>query len=331
VTGLEALRALEPGLTRLHERCGASVTSSAPWVLGTVSASTTAHPWAVVVRDLDGDLRAALVLAAGPDDDPGGAWLAGSMLGHRSTILAVDADAAWALGRCVAEALETDLGAQWLEIGPVDPRWAHLSAFLAAAPDTNVRTLDPVPVIRRIPGLETKDYLSPGMRRTLRKAGNRIEADGRLRRTSFTRNGDQILARLPGLDEVHRDRDHVQGRTSELDDPWSRRVWFGRIRRLAEAGVLELATLQVDGVLAAYVLGVPDGDVYRVLEGHLATPYTRYSPGRVLETAVLARAFSDPRVQTLDWMTSRAPDRLLAANDAEPVVMLNLNRSGRAR
>jgi hypothetical protein len=88
--------------------------------------------------------------------------------------------------------------------------------------------------------------------------------------------------------------------------------------------VLELATIEIDGELAAYVLGVVDHGAYRVLEGNLVTRWTRYAPGRLLEAAVVDRALKDPALGSVDWMTSRAPDRLLGSNGVEPVVMLRL-------
>jgi hypothetical protein len=50
---------------------------------------------------------------------------------------------------------------------------------------------------------------------------------------------------------------------------------------------------------------------------------------------VLRRAFADPAVQTVDWMTSVAPETLLAANASQGVVRLRRRprdgrRAGRA-
>ena len=82
--------------------------------------------------------------------------------------------------------------------------------------------------------------------------------------------------------------------------------------------------LHLDGALAAYVIGLLDQPVYRVLEGRFVTEWARYSPGRVLESTVLQRFLDDPRFTTLDWMTGVAPGSLLAANDVEPQVSITL-------
>ena len=121
------------------------------------------------------------------------------------------------------------------------------------------------------------------MRRTLRKAANRLAADGRTVRTRFTCDAAEILGLLPQLEQVHRQRDHVHGRISDLDDAVRHRAWRHRVRKLTDVGVLELATLDIDGELAAYTLGVVDGPVYRLLEGRFVTGWARYSPGRLLE------------------------------------------------
>jgi hypothetical protein len=70
------------------------------------------------------------------------------------------------------------------------------------------------------------------------------------------------------------------------------------------------------------VVGIRDRSAYRVLEGHFATAWARYAPGRLLETAVIQRMLDEPTMSLLDWMTSVAPESLVAQNDAQPVVVL---------
>ena len=161
-------------------------------------------------------------------------------MGHRSPILALDDDAARDLGSALMEALGSRTRRAWIDLGPVDAHSPHLEAFLAAAPDMTSFPVDPVPMIRRTLSVDVGDYVSPNMQRTLRKAVNRLRADGRTHELTFTRLPDEILRRLPELDSCHRERDHAQGRLSDLDDPRNRRVWFARLRRLAAAGLLEL-------------------------------------------------------------------------------------------
>lgn len=324
IQGLGPLQALGDDLDRLTDVCSAPATAGRPWVFATVAASSDARPWAVIVRGAEGELRAAVFLVTIPGRAADTVWLAGSLMGHRSPLLAVDEDAARDLGVALMDALASRSRRAWVDLGPIDPGYGHLDAFLAAAPGLTAFEVDPVPVVRRTGSIDVADYLSANTQRTLRKAHNRLRHDGRAYRLAFTRLPDEILGRLPELDACHRERDHAQGRLSDLDDPRSRRVWFARLRRLAAAGQLELATIEIDGELAAYVLGLVDRGFYRVLEGHLVTRWTRYAPGRILEASVVDRALKDPALGNVDWMTSRAPDRLLCSNDVEPVVMLRL-------
>jgi len=163
------------------------------------------------------------------------------------------------------------------------------------------------------------------MRRTVRKATNRLNSDHRTGTIQFTAEAAQITNLLPQLEQCHRNRDHVHGLLSDLDDDQQRWLWQHRIHRLAKAGELELATLHINHKLAAYALGIADGPVYRVLEGRFDTEWARYSPGRLLEAAVAQRMLDDPALTTLDWMTAVAPEALLATNAADPMVIVRMS------
>jgi CelD/BcsL family acetyltransferase involved in cellulose biosynthesis len=116
----------------------------------------------------------------------------------------------------------------------------------------------------------------------------------------------------------------MHGRISDLDDVIRHRIWRHRVCDLAEEGLLELATLQVDGELAAYTLGVLDGAAYRLLEGRFVTRWARYSPGRLLEAVVVERALSQQGATVFDWMTAIAPESLLGRSGADPMVVVRL-------
>jgi hypothetical protein len=137
-----------------------------------------------------------------------------------------------------------------------------------------------------------------------------------------TSDGSQIRSMMPLLESISRDRDHAGGRPSPLDDPARRRLWHRRILALAAEEQLRLSTLNLDGELAAYVLGIADGGAYRVLEGRYVARWARYAPGRVLEAAVLHHVITDERYSLFDWMTDVAPETLLAANDVDRLVVI---------
>ena len=92
--------------------------------------------------------------------------------------------------------------------------------------------------------------------------------------------------------------------------------------RTSTADETEIATLRLDGCLAAYVVSFIDRCTYRVFDGRFDTRWARYSPGRLLETEALARAMTHHGLRHLDWMNSVASDKLIAANSLEPTVHL---------
>lgn len=210
---------------------------------------------------------------------------------------------------------------------PLDETTQRLVAVL---PSTAViEATRPIPVVRRAESAQAGGYLTHGLRRTLRKACNRMAADGVSAEITFLYEPGSILELAPLMAAAHQRRDHDHGLASYLDTEVGTRLWHERLRLLAEAGDVELALLHLDGALAAYVIGLIDPPAYRVLEGRFVTEWARYSPGRVLESTVLQRFLDDDTYDVLDWMTGVAPDSLLAANDEEPRITVRLSRRTR--
>ncbi|NAZ86706.1 GNAT family N-acetyltransferase, partial [Kineococcus indalonis] len=234
----------------------------------------------------------------------GGGYLAG---------VAAPAPAAGALGRALAEGAAARGTRLELADLPDDATTRALAAGAGAA----VEPLAPVPLLHRPQQGEPVDLLSHGMRKNLRKARNRIATDGVTARVSFTSGSAELEELLPELEQAYRDRDDAHGLRCALDTPAGRDAWLARARELTAAGALEVAALHLDGVLAAYVLGLRDGGRYGVLEGRFRTRFARYAPGRLVEFCVLERALRSDGVQALDWMTGVAPETLLAADGAD--------------
>lgn len=65
------------------------------------------------------------------------------------------------------------------------------------------------------------------------------------------------------------------------------------------------------------MIALIDGTTYRVLDGRMNTDFAEYSPGRLLESAVLERSLRDGGVEVFDWMTGVAPETILAATSWE--------------
>jgi hypothetical protein len=221
----------------------------------------------------------------------------------------------------LGEALGESLMAQRREfsVGPLPPTLA-VDALVENLPVGLIIDDVAIPVVRSGDG--SGAAMSRGTTRTLRKAHNRMTADGVRSEIVVTDDRHVISGMLPLLESISRDRDYAGGRSSPLDDIGERRRWERRVRGLAAEGTMRLATLLLDGELAAYLFGIVDGMTYRVLEGRYVASWARYAPGRVLEAAVLTDVMSTPHFQTFDWMTTIAPESLLATNDVDPHIVI---------
>jgi hypothetical protein len=243
--------------------------------------------------------------------------LAGTEEEHRGALLARDDAAAAQLGVALADALMGEF--REFSIGPLTDGPA-VAALTHRLPIGVVVDDVSIPVVHVAGGADIG--MSHGVSRTLRKARNRMIADGIRPDIATTSDPHEITAILPLLESISRDRDLAAGRSSPLDDNHRRRLWQRRVLTLAATGLLRLVTLRLKGELAAYVLGIHDGDCYRVLEGRYVGRFARYAPGRVLEAAVLDSVVESSDLMQLDWMTGIAPETLLAANALDPMVVV---------
>ena len=65
------------------------------------------------------------------------------------------------------------------------------------------------------------------------------------------------------------------------------------------------------------MIGIIDDATYRVFDGHFHSDFHRYSPGRIIESAVMERAMADARFAGLDWMAGVAAEKILTSNHSE--------------
>ncbi|WP_432537921.1 GNAT family N-acetyltransferase [Kineococcus arenarius] len=315
VEGAVAVATAMPEVEALATALGQPLTARLPWWRARLSVQPAAAPWAVLLRDTAGHLRAAAVLVDDPSPGAPGTRrtaLASGGEGYLAGVAATGSPEAVELGRALAAGAAARGTRLDLEDLPDDVT----SHALAAGAGAQVHPLDPVPVLHRPDAGEPVTLLSHGTRKTLRKSRNRITTDGLVARLGFTCDPADLEVLLPDLETAHRDRDDAHGLPCVLDAPAGRAAWLARLRELSAIGALEVATLHLDGELAAYVLGLRDGDGYGVLEGRFRTRFARYAPGRLLEFCVLDRALRTDGVRFLDWMTGVAPETLLAADAA---------------
>lgn len=175
------------------------------------------------------------------------------------------------------------------------------------------------------------EHLSRNMRRQIKKAWNRLEVDGKTVEMNVARSEFEIIELLPRLEEIHVDRDHDTGRTSDLDDPKVGELWRRLVLAHGASGQVEISSMVIDGEIAGFVIGIIDDDAYRVFDGHFNSEFQRYSPGRLIESAVLERAMVDARFDELDWMAGVAAEKILTSNHNEGRMQLVASSKANAR
>jgi CelD/BcsL family acetyltransferase involved in cellulose biosynthesis len=310
-------------LETLAQSLNAPFTATKAWLNATWSGVQPEETWAVIVRDHNGTLCAGVVVLDRLQGDRHVVTLADAHLGFRGSILATDDRSAALLAYGLRRQLQYRDKPTVALLGPVASDTIGLAEFSRNLGNAELATVDPIPLVVRSESPVAGDYLSSSMRRTLRKATNRLATDGRTPLVEFTGSPDTIRRVLPALHQLHVERDHSRGIASTIDTTTDSAIWKNRIVAMAERGVLELDTLHIDGGLASYVLTVRAGAILNVLEGVLDPEWGRYAPGRLLETALLQRMLDDPTLTTLDWTSPVAPESLLAANGSTPTSVLS--------
>jgi hypothetical protein len=318
----EDLLRLRSALDGLARRMSLPATGWSAWTFAGCGVGGGAPSWAAIARYPDGELAGLLLLSVTSTRKQVHMTLAGSEQDTRG-VLAVDSpETAEVLARELAAYVQSERTATELLLGPLDANDPSVHAFANALPGGRLVPDEPVPALV-YSEQDLESHLSHGMRRTLRKAQNRLVRDERRLSFQFTRDSHEIIALTPDMEQCHRERDHIHGRSSDLDDDLGRRIWRWRLREFADLGQLELSTLHIDDQFAAYALGILDGDVYRVVEGRFVTNWARYAPGRLLEAAMLQRVLDSRDLSRADWLSSVAPETLIAANDADPMVRIH--------
>jgi CelD/BcsL family acetyltransferase involved in cellulose biosynthesis len=288
------------------------------WLATWATTHESYEPWILVVRrrgrnGIDG----AALLAAGTDES--GLVVVG--MGHGCsgvTAMPARAGAEQALADAVIDTL-TSLTQPWSlhleQLAAADPVAVAIAAGLAGArlqPDRRI------PRVALTAGDDLRAYLSRNTHRSLRKAHNRLERDGHEVVFAFDRDPGAVASLLGDIERVHRQRDHDLHRVSDLDDPAELDFWRRVILQHTMRGEIEIATLRIDGRLAAYVVSLLDGASYRVYDGRFDSDFAALAPGRLLESAALERALANPRYTELDWWSGLSAEKLLTENASFP-------------
>ena len=308
-----ALRPHEPALEALHRAAGTPVTARFSWWRSAVMADRGAVPLLLTRPGPGGTLRAAALIALREAD---GGWQVTSGRPHSDDVWEVAAVSAGARRAMLAElaGFAQGLDRPWqltltgLRNGE-DATWlaGHLPAGRAV----------PAPPVPAIGFTHDEVTFAPGIRRSLDRSGHRIRRQALTEEIRFEREPARLARLREEVEAVHRARDHDAGRVSDLDEVAGAAFWRSVYDRHAARGELEVATLRLDGHLAAYVIGLIDPPAYRVFDGRFAPPWRVYSPGRRLEAAVVEHA-RRRHFRVLDWMSSVAPEKLVASTWAVP-------------
>ena len=318
VSGAEALTDVLPDLGALHAELGVPLMARARWIQTWHRLNPGFEPLAVMVKDrTTGRAEAAALLAKRIVDGQLEVVGMGHGLAGVTRLPARNARAARALAKGIGERLADKTMPWTLELQQL-PEGDPVGRLLAQQLSRSEITADLwVPRVDLSSRGQLDDLLSKNMRRQIRKAYNRIETDGHHIEVLFSRSVPEIEVLLPKLQEIHVDRDHSTGRRSDLDEAANEALWRELILAHAESSQVEIATLRLDNRTVAFVVGMLDDDAYRVFDGHFDSEYSRYSPGRLVESAVLERALQDHRFVELDWMAGVAAEKILYSNRSE--------------
>jgi CelD/BcsL family acetyltransferase involved in cellulose biosynthesis len=156
------------------------------------------------------------------------------------------------------------------------------------------------------------DYVSKSTRQAVRTARNRAARAGLTIDVRWRQAWTDVEPMLPRILDIRRQRDEQLDRPAE--PPWKAAFWRRVIELHASTGELEVATLDLDGELAAYIVAFLDGPTYRIWDTRFSPNFAFYSPGRVLAFEALRRAITMPRFTEVDWMRGDDPYKRLLTN-----------------
>ncbi|MEL7156795.1 MAG: GNAT family N-acetyltransferase, partial [Actinomycetota bacterium] len=316
--GLTEIRAVHADIEALHRELSLPVMGSWPWLNAWGESFQNWSPMMVDLRSAETGELVGYALLACMERAQGTAIVA---MGHGSSLHtslpARDDAAANALAQGVVSTLNDLPGAWSLELEQIHDLNATLLGLADQLEHAQVLPELRVPRVVFSTAHNVDDVLSKSMRKQIRRAKNKISAAELEMSMAFDRGQAISMELIDEVESVHVARDRDARRNSDLDRPSERAFW----RRVVEAAggdwEVEIATLRLDGNLAAYVVAILDGDTYRVYDGRMNTEWAHFSPGRLIEAAALSRAMSDPRFAVLDWMSGVAAEKLLTTNIAE--------------
>ncbi len=328
------------GLDRLLADVVAPTPARRPWLTASARAYPALEPWVVAVGGGDRLLAAATLTIARRRGLTRVAAL-GQGLADHALLPAVSPDAAGELAAALDRALRA-LPTPWTlrveQLPAGDPVAAALARSLPAA---RVEPGDDLPYLEIPVGADPSRYAPKKFRQQTRNAQTRFDSAEVPTALTHTRDAAEVETLLPQLREVRLARDHAAGRVSDLDDPFRAGWWRTTALALAARGELEATVLTAGGDVAAYCLGLLDGDTYRLWDGRFHPCFAEQAPGQLLYGRLLERLVTDGTWRTVDFLRGQTPfkakvthaalhrEHLVAASSS--AVLAAVSSPGRAR
>jgi diguanylate cyclase (GGDEF)-like protein len=323
VDGDRLLIDLAADIGALHADLDVPVNARLRWLQVWSSSDKSWTPWAVLIREREsGRLNAAALLARRKVGENHEIVAMGHGQFGSTHLAARDLLSAQMLARATADQISALHGPWTLTLDNLADDDVVGALLIGLLPNAGTTSVPSVPFVDLSAFRNGADPYTQNMRRQLRKAENRLATDGVEADIQFARTEPEIRLLLPHLDRIHIERDHAAGRASDLDNPNVRGLWQQLILAHTVGDQIEVATLGIDGAIVAYVVGICDGSTYRVFDGHFDTRWARYSPGRLIEHAVLQQLITDGRYESVDWMLGVAPEKILVATGARGTLAL---------
>ena len=323
---------LSADIGALHAELGVPVNARLRWLQVWSALETTWTPMAVLVREREsGRLSAAALLARRRAGDGHEIVAMGHGPFGTARFPARNGLAAQVLAHAATDVITALVGPWTLTLDNLEPDDIAGHFLGALLPNVSKTAVSSVPFVELSTFRNEADPYTHNMRRQLRKAENRLASDGLLADIQFARTEPEIRLLLPRLEQIHIDRDHAAGRPSDLDSPAMRQHWRQLILAHTVGDQVEVATLSINDSIVAYVVGIHDDRTYRVFDGHFDSTFARYSPGRLVEHAVLQHLIADNRYDTVDWMLGVAAEKILVTTGANEGVTLRASSHATVR
>jgi CelD/BcsL family acetyltransferase involved in cellulose biosynthesis len=185
-----------------------------------------------------------------------------------------------------------------LEQVAADELWVRALARMLGRPLTAGQA---VVVTRLGPDRDPAAVASANFRRKAKQVRRRLEAEGRLVEITSLHEFDAVAAMLPAVAALRKARDRATGRRTPFDGGPGSAALRAAIADAALAGRIELASVTVDGALAAYNLAVVEPSVYRVVDGRIGSTWSSTSLGRLADLASVTSACQRADVAWIDW------------------------------